>query len=49
MNEIVTPNTAGYLLMGLAMIAVIIGAYAFTLAYRLRIVQHALDKASVSE
>lgn len=47
MNTPVTPDTTGYLLMGLAVIAIIIGAYAFTLTYRLRRAQQALDKVTI--
>jgi hypothetical protein len=31
-----TPDTTGYLLLGLTMIAVIVGSYTFSLVYRMR-------------
>lgn len=39
-----TPDTTGYLMLGLAAIAVIVSTYAFTLVYRLRKVDQQMIK-----
>lgn len=49
MNGTVTPDTTGYLLMGLAFIAIIIGTYVLTLIYRMRKADQQIAKVIASE